>query len=140
MDRLRQTDHDGVARLRLQTSSGTYSFHFPPLTQKVSTFVPRVSKKFMVEMYTFGFFFTTLGRFRPNVGILVDVLVETFSKFFAKIYDISKFRPMVGNIVDVSDGRPSSQGVCPSLIISRRDGLVESESSFEGLFPLVVQL
>jgi hypothetical protein len=32
---------------------------------------------------------------------LVDVLVYTFSKFFAKIYDISKFRPMVGNIVDV---------------------------------------
>ena len=39
MDRLRQTDRDGVAPLRLQTSSGTYSFHFPPLTQKVSTFL-----------------------------------------------------------------------------------------------------
>ena len=33
----------------LQTSSGTYSFP-PPLTQKVSTFVPRVSEKFMVEI------------------------------------------------------------------------------------------
>jgi hypothetical protein len=30
-----------------------------------------------------------LGRFRPNVGLLVDVLMYTFSKFFAKNYDIS---------------------------------------------------
>jgi hypothetical protein len=35
---------------RHQTSSGTYSFPPPPLTQKVSTFVLWVSEKFVVEI------------------------------------------------------------------------------------------
>jgi hypothetical protein len=42
-----------------------------------------------------------LGRFRPNVGLLVDVLVYTFSKFFAKKYDISKISTSGRNIVGV---------------------------------------
>jgi hypothetical protein len=90
MDRLRQTDRDGVARLRLQTSSGTLdSFHFPPLTQKVSTFLHFYIEKVHGRDVFFSPKFTTLGRFRPNVGLLVDVLVDTFSKFFAKKNDIS---------------------------------------------------
>jgi hypothetical protein len=39
-------------------------------------------------------------------------------KFFAKNCDISKFRSLVGNTVDVG-GRPLSQGVCPPLLAIR---------------------
>ena len=117
MDRLRQTDRDGVARLRLQTSSGTYSFHFPPLTQKVSTFVPRVSKKFMVEMYTFGFFFRK--KLRPWEGF--DQMSAFWSMFWFKPFrnflrkiTIFRYFDQWSEILSMSDGRPLGQG-CPSL-------------------------
>ena len=120
MDRLRQTDRDGVARLRLQTSSGTLdSFHFPPLTQKVSTFVPRVSKKFMVEMFFFR------QKLRPWEGF--DQMSAFWSMFWFKPFrnflrKITIFRnfDQWSEILSMSVGRPLSQGVCPSLALGSR--------------------
>ncbi len=63
-----------------------------------------------LNLFFFSRKISIIWRFRTNVKTLVDVLVLIFSKNFSKICDLSKFRSLVGNTVDV--GGPTNKSGC----------------------------
>ena len=118
MDRLHQTDRDGVARLRLQTSSGTLdSFHFPPSHKKFLHSYLGCLKSSWSRFKSFSFFrkkLRSLEGFDQMSAFWSMFWFKPFRNFLRKIAIFRNFDHW-SELLSMSAGRPLSQGVCPPL-------------------------
>ena len=89
-------------------------FIFPPSHKKFLHFYISTSKKFMVEMFFFRQNLLPWEGSDQMSAFWSMFWCTPFRNFSRKNTIFRKFRPVV-EILSVSDGRPWSQGVCPSL-------------------------
>ncbi len=107
-----------MSRLRPPDFLWNLVIHFPPSPKKFLHSYLGCLKSSWSRFKSFYFFspkITTFGRFRPNVAFWSMFWFKPFRNFLRKITIFRNFDQW-SEILSVSDGRPLSQGVCPSLL------------------------